>query len=218
LVVDATGRHWAVVVLSPDGWRVVADGAPGEAFEEVDHVTWAPDGRTVAYDARRDRAWYVVANGTKSDPHAEVEEPVFAAVSSRLGYLARDANGSTVVLDDRVVWRGPAAASALALSDDGGRAGWFYRDGASAWVVVDSARYRYDVAVDRTLCFSRDGRHWAVLAGSLPERRLFIVVDGAAQLPFDAEELFGSPAGEPSSRLAAWVSAELELRLRSHGS
>ena len=65
--------------------------------------------------------------------------------------------------------------------------------------------YALDVAVDRTLRFSRDARHWAALAGSLAERRLFLVVDGRRRMSFDAEEFFGSPGGDPAARLGAWV-------------
>lgn len=213
LVVDAGVHHWAVTSRVTAGWRLVVDGRAQEAFDGIDRVAWAPDGREVAYAARRGGAWRVVAGERSGSAYAEVEEPVFAARGARVGYVARDPGRSVVVLDDRVVWESASPATALTLSDDGTRAAWVYEDAGTFVIAVDRERYRFETVVERTLRFSRDGRHWAALVGSLAERRLFLVVDGRTQLPFDAEELFGSPAGETGARLAAWVSGELELYL-----
>jgi hypothetical protein len=210
LAVDRTVRHWAVVAGSPEGWRLVVDGHEGEAFEQIDRVVWGPYGHSVAYAARRDGAWHVVTDGRLGAPYAEVEEPVFAANGSRVGYIGRDEGRSVVAIDDRVLWESPAPATALALSDDGAHVAWVYRDGVTSVIAVDGERYRFDMTVERTLRFTHDGKHWAALAGSLADRRLFVVVDGHVRLPFDAEELFGSPAGDAASRLGGWVSAELE--------
>jgi hypothetical protein len=210
LVVDRAVRHWAVVAGSPEGWRLVVDGREGEPFEQLDRVVWSPGGRSVAYAARRDGAWHVVTDGRVGAPYAEVEEPVFAASGAHVGYIGRDEGHSVVAIDDRVIWESPAPATALALSDDGAHVAWVYRDGASSVIAVDGERYRFDMTVERTVRFTHDGEHWAALAGSLADRRLFVVVDGHVRLPFDAEELFGSPAGDAGSRLGGWVSAELE--------
>jgi hypothetical protein len=218
MAVDATAKHWAVTAQSHGGWRLVVDGREGEeAFDAIDRVVWAPRGGMVAYAARRNDAWHVVAGGKVSASYAEVEEPVFAANASHVGYVARDAGRSVVAIDNRVVWESAAPATALALSDDGSREGWFYRDGGAAVIAVDGERYPFDVAIDRTLRFSHDGKHWAALAGSLAEHRLFLVVDGRTRVTFDSTELFGSPSGDPGARLGAWVSAELELYLSHHG-
>ena len=213
LAVDPGVEHWAVRSRVPAGCRLVVDGRAQEVFDEIDRVAWAPDGREVAYAARRGGAWRVVTGERSGEAYAEVEAPVFAAHGTRVGYVARDPGRSVVVLDDRVIRESVSTATALTLSDDGTRAAWVYEDAGTFVIAVDRERYRYSTVVERTLRFSRDGRHWAALVGSLAERRLFLVVDGATQLPFDAEELFGSPAGEPGARLAAWVSGELELYL-----
>jgi hypothetical protein len=217
LDVDPGVQHWAVVARASAGWRLVVDGSQEQVFEEIDRVAWAPDGRAVAYAARRDGAWQVVVGGRAGPPYAEVEEPVFAAGGSHVGYVARDPGRSVVTVDGRVVWESASPATALTLSDDGARVGWIYRDARTSVIAVDGARYRFETAVERTLRFSHDGRHWAALVGSLTARRLFLVVDGHTQLPFDAEELFGSPGGDPGVRLGAWVSGELELYLARAG-
>jgi hypothetical protein len=216
LVVDAAVEHWAVLSESPQGRRLVVDGREQESFDEIDHVVWGPKGR-IAYTARRGGAWHVVACERVSEPYKEVEEPVFATNGSHVGYLGRDPGKSVVAIDNHVIWESPAPATALVLSDDGSRVGWLFREGGSVVIAVDRERHRFEVAVERTLRFSRDSRHWAALVGSLAERRLFVVVDGVIRLPFDAEEFFGGSASDFGSQLGAWVSAELELHLARAG-
>ncbi len=226
LTVDPDVRHWAVVAdAAGDGRgdavgasRLVVDGSEkGESFDRIGRVVWAPDGSTVAYTARRGDTWRVVAGEHASPGYAEVEDPLFAANGGHLGYLARDPGRSVVVVDGKTVWESEAPATALVMSSDGSRRGWIYRDGAKAVIAVDDQRYAFDVAVEQTVRFSHDGRHWAALVGSLVDRRLYVTVDGRRALPFDSEELFGDPAGGAQPRLGKWVSAELELFLARGG-
>jgi hypothetical protein len=215
LAVDAHVRHWAVVSREAPGWRVVADGEAQASFEQIRDVLWSAEGGHVAYVARAEGAWRAVLDGRAGPPHAEVERPVFAAGGSRFGYVARDDGRSIVTIDGRVAWDSPAPATALTISDDGRRVAWMVREDPGAAIVVDGQSHRFEVVVDRTLRFSRDGCHWGALVGSLAQHRLYVTVDGATALPFDAEELFGSAVAgsEPGERLAAWVSAELESYL-----
>jgi hypothetical protein len=211
--VDPNVDHWAVVSDSADGRRVVADGREQESFDEVDRMVWAPEGDAVAYAARRGQAWYVVTGGRRSEPYADVEQPVFAPNGPHHGYVAHDAAGSVVAIDDRIAWRSPTRVTGLTLSEDGSRSAWVYRDARTAGIAVDGERFPYEVVIERTLRFSHDDRHWAALVGSLREHRLFLVVDGRTTLNFDSEEFFGGPRDDPGGRLRGWVSAELELYL-----
>jgi hypothetical protein len=220
VAVDPARRHWAAVEGSESGWRVIVDGRADEGrFDRIGRVQWAPDGRAVAYVARRDRSTYAVVGGRTEGPHAEIEDPVFAADGSRVGFIARDASRSTVTIDGRVIWESDAAATGLTLSPNGRHAGWFYRDAGDAVIAVDGQPHRFEVAIERTLRFSRDDRHWGALVGSLADRKLFVVVDGKTRLPFDTEEFFGMAGGvtDPGDRLGAWVSAELERYLARSG-
>jgi hypothetical protein len=124
-----------------------------------------------------------------------------------------------VVVDGAVTWESASPATALTFSDDGRRVAWMVHDERGPAIVVDGESHRFEVAVERTLRFSRDGRHWAALVGSRAERALYVVVDGAVRLPFDAEELFGGgpAAAEPGARLGEWVSAEMERYLARAG-
>jgi hypothetical protein len=215
LAVDPQVRHWAVVTGAAAAWRVVADGVRQPPFEQIRGVAWSAQDGHVAYAARIGGSWRIVLDAHAGPPHVEVESPVFAARGARFGYVARDAGGSVVTIDDRVAWESAAPATALTFSEDGARVAWMYRDEGGAVIAVDGERHRFEVAVDRTLSFSRDGRHWGALVGSIARRRLYVTVDGAAALPFDAEELFGSAVAgsDTGERLAAWVSAEMERYL-----
>jgi hypothetical protein len=226
LSVDPGVRHWAVVTDAPgaerasatSASRLVVDGSePQGAFDCIGRVVWAPDGSTVAYSARRADRGYVVIGEQVSAGYAEVEDPVFAAGGVHWGYVARDPDRSVLVVDGKTVWESAAPATALVLSADGSRRGWIYRDGAKTVIAVDDERFAFDIAVEQTLRFSRDGRHWAALVGSLVDRKLYVTVDGRSSLPFDSEELFGDPAGGAQPRLGKWVSAELELYLARGG-
>jgi hypothetical protein len=217
LAVDLAMLHWAVVAQSPNGWHVIADGLEGEPFDEIGRVVWAPDGRGMAYAARRRRAWHIIADKRASAPYAEVEDPVFAANGSHVGYVARDPGRSVVVIDGQQIWESVAPATALAFSDDGARRGWVYRAGATTVLAVDDQRYAFEVVVEGTLQFSHDGHHWAALVGSLAEQQLFVTVDGRHRLAFDAQELFGGLEANAAAHLASWVSAELELYLARVG-
>lgn len=198
------------------------DGSRGRVFVGADEVADLEGLREVAVD-RDVGHWaavvasadglHLVVDGHPRSPHREIETPVFAAHGAHVGYLARDPGRSVVVVDDRIAWESPAPATALAISDDGSRLGWFCREGDETVIVVDQRRHAFEVAVERTLRFSRDGQHWAALVGSRAERRLFVVLDGQVELPFDAAEFFGNPWGDPGARLGAWVAGEMESYL-----
>lgn len=70
--------------FSPDGIRlaypsknaVVVDGAPGQRYDEIapDSLAWSPDGRRLAFAARRNDRWFVVVDG--------VEGPAFTGITA----------------------------------------------------------------------------------------------------------------------------------------
>ena len=110
----------------------------------------------------------------------------------------------------------------LVYSPDGARLGYLARRGEQGLVVHTPSRTALDGALDGSLVFSRDGRHWACLLSPRGVRRLYIVIDGVPRIPFDLDELTAAVARLPwGERLMAdhtdlirrWVAAELELHL-----
>lgn len=217
LHVDDQRLRWAVVASEhgAPGFRLHTGGEPGPSFEEIGEVAWAPGGRSVGYRARRGKTWFVVVGTTCSPGYGEVEPPAFSSDGRRSGFIGRTGDISEVVVDGRVLWRKRRVATALELGPRG-RSAWVYRGARGPMIAVDAEHFRYDVVVERSLRFSRDGRHWAALVGSLPKRKLFIAVDGRTRLPFDSTELFGGGVrdGDVGAALGRWVAAELERYLQ----
>jgi hypothetical protein len=181
---------------------------------------FAPDGSRLAYSLRQGDRWFAVLDDAtsaapspvRSAAYDAVERPVFSADARHVGYLARGADHADVVIDGRVHVRVPTpTATALALSPDGTRLSYVYRDAHGPVLVVDRAAHRFDVIVEGTLRFDARGEHWAVLAGELSRHELFVIVDGEVRLPFDATELFGGGLGDGDAieLLGRWVEAEL---------
>jgi hypothetical protein len=85
---------------------------------------------------------------------------------------------------------------------------------APARVVVDGREFAFPLILPDTLAFARDGRHWAVVAGSGSERRLYFAVDGGAGPSFDFAELISNIGSAdatgsrvPDTLLRSWAQA-----------
>jgi hypothetical protein len=90
-------------------------------------------------------------------------------------------------------------------------------------ILIDGKEFPVDLAVDGSLVFSDDGKHWACLAGDPKIKKLFVLVDSLhIRRPFDWDEMAGEilrfPPGtmrlaEAADSLRRWVKAELELAI-----
>ena len=229
LVTDASRAHWALelVGFGEQRARLVgrraenAQPAPLAEADQLGHIVLAPDGSRLAYTLRQGDRWFAVLDDgassagspLRSTAYDAIEAPVFSADARHVGYLARGTAHADVVIDGHVRERVPTpTATALALSPDGTRLSYVYRDAHGPVLVVDRAAHRFDVIVEGTLRFDPRGEHWAALAGERSRRELFVVVDGEVRLPFDATELFGGGLGEEGDvieLLGRWVEAEL---------
>ncbi|MBK9263429.1 MAG: hypothetical protein IPM54_26945 [Polyangiaceae bacterium] len=219
---DSTGEHWAVIAETEPlgvGYHLVVDGNPQPSFDEISAFVWAPAGKAFAYTARRDATWYAIEPRTASRPYDAVEVPVFSGDGLHVGHVGRVGAEGFVSVDGKVVWSRTGPVTALTFDTQGKRIAFMYRDAKGPVIAVDKARHHYDVVIDGSLRFSRDGRHWAALVGSLSKRKLTMIMDGEKQLPFDSEELFGGGLYKNSREaIGTWVAAELELYLGAqHG-
>lgn len=211
---DRSGRHWAVVAASGAirGWQLVVEHGRGPVFDDIGSVVWAPDASEIAYTARAGSEWFVIRHGEKkSKPYRRIQGPIFSEDGRRLAWIGRTRTESEVVVDGRTKWRGPAEATALQFDPRGKRVVWVYGGKSESVVAVDRMRFRYDVVVEDSVCFSENGDHWAALVGSRAQRKLFIVVDGHRTIPFDTAEFFGGAIRDRDTTLEMreWVEAEL---------
>jgi hypothetical protein len=210
---DDSTRRWAVVAAAETerGFQLVTEHERGPIFDDIGSVVWAPAGRDIAYTARRRAEWFVIFGSERSQSYRRIEGPVFSKDGQRLGWIGRSRTHSDVVVDGRTLWRAPAEASALQFDPTGERVAWTYAAKSGSVIAVGRERFPFDIVVKDSLCFSRDGRHWAALAGDRSHRKLFIVVDGRRAVAFDATEFFGGGIRDtdPVIELRAWVEAEL---------
>jgi len=230
LFTDARRTRWVVSLAAQAGGRARLVGPRGVLAEadELGDVVFTPDGASLAYTLREGELWYAALDtggeqaptATRGAGYRAIDAPVFSADGRRWGYLARSEHASDVVLGGQVRVRVPnPTATALALGPHGTRASFVYRDAHGPVLVVDRDAYRFDVIIEGSLRFDARGEHWAVLAGELSSRELFVVVDGRVRLPFDADELFGGGLGEGDvvELLGRWVYAELARYLERGG-
>jgi hypothetical protein len=209
------GDHVAWTALAQGRWSIVVDGLPIATHDAVRALGFAGGGGTpmwVGRDSGRER---VLRGGEAGPAWDSVAAPAWSASGERWGYLGFDTAGAAVVLDGAVVARETWAGN-LVIAAGSGRVAYLARRGDGTAVVDEQGAHPFDLLVDGSLLFLRDGRTWACLAGERRRRRLFVVVEGVAERPrFDWAENVRLLARDPSGRsLRAWVAAEAELALQ----
>lgn len=222
------GRGSAYVVSRRGVWSVVRDGVMGRSYDAIDRrgLVYSPEGENLAYSGRRDGGWYAVVDGREMGPYDDIEPVVFGGSDepdrARWAYVARAARDRVVFLGGREGFREidrGAWASNLRFSPGGERIAYLIRRDGVDSVVVDDEEFTGSPALDGSLIFSRDGRHWACIVADGSSGQFQIVIDGALQAPFDLVELMffmtASPGGvvNPSASvdaIVAMLSAEVE--------
>ena len=176
---------------------IVVDGEPRTlpySYVAAKSLALRPGSANLAFVARRGEGdMRVVVGDFVSAPFDGIEgnRIAFSRDGRRFGYTGRRGGGYVVALDGAEQpiesW-----ASRPAFSPDGTRAAYLARRGRRMAIVVDGKGREVDVAFDGTIAFSSDGRHWACLAGSAPDRRFFFLVDGQPSKTLDFEELISA--------------------------
>lgn len=223
---DRRGDRW-VFVARRGGWdRLVFPEGEGLRHKRIVPSTLQMDfsGRHVAYviEARNRQA--VVVDSTPNSFYDHVEGLVFSSDGAHYAYIAYDAEGGRIVVDGIPGRKYDAVSDLVFSSGDGGTA-YLARRGGASLVVVNGDTTSFDVVVKGSLVVDADRRHWAVLAGSLKEKKLGIYIDGAnMRRPFDWEELTAllmrrpfRPMDLQENReiLRGWIRAEIFLATHS---
>jgi len=225
LTFSRDGSHLAFAVQVGSKARVVLDGHNQPLFDAIRFQTlrFTTGGRLV-YIARQASRYRVVFGGLQGPLYDAIEPP--SVGGRRWGYVAHTGKNHVVVINGKIR-HGPLHArwvGDLVFSADGRRHAYVVHHGgsgsssggtsASASVLHNGRTSTFEMIVGGTLVFSRDGRHWACLAGSRAKKKLFISVDGRRQRPFDSAELTAEVMRRSSAHpnlLRRWVAAELEL-------
>lgn len=224
----STPGDWAYIAQGADrSWSLVRDSQSAGTYDAIaiDSLRFSPDGQTLAFVAARGHSWFAVVGDRELGPYDAVEPTEFAARGRTWGFIAHDAAGSAVVIGDldsgqyaeqRVGWAGNLRFDPL-----GARRGYLATEGGRKSVVVDGATFDFELVVDGSLLFSRDGAHWACLAAVDRSGRFWLIIDGRKRAPFDLVEVMYMMAGDPydamldpatDGRIQSIVAAELERR------
>jgi len=188
-------------------WRVVAEGNASAPFDAVRALVHLPNDDGVVFVARLDAREGVVRGGRIERWHDAVEPPTFSP-DGRWGYVARDGDSVSVIVDGAVAARAAWAAD-LTLGR-AARQAYVTAEGDRMVVVDEQTRHVFDLVVTATLQFVADGTVWACLAGDRAKRELFVVVNGVrVGRPFDWPEIVRRMHdGEGAAAVRAWVVAE----------
>ena len=140
----------------------------------------------------------------------EIGVPLWSADGSHLAYAARRDRDWLIVLDGRELVGGKHVGDPV-FSRDGSRFGFVARRGKQSVAVIDGHDHPFDLAFEDTLVFSQDHRRWAIVAGDLGREQMFIAVEGRAQLPLPAIEIYSAAAqGAQGNVLRAWAQVEVD--------
>jgi len=159
---------------SSGSWVAVVDGAESAECDEVlshsnlmggwELPTFSPDGRRVAYAARRGRECFAVIDDQEGPTYQRVEPPLFSPDSRRVAYEACGDQGESLVVDGVA---GPSYGNVWQplFSPDSQRVAYTaerYSHGQQTWLVVVDGR---EEAASRPwgIFLSPDNRHIAYL-------------------------------------------------------
>jgi hypothetical protein len=219
LVLGANGR-FAYLGRRGRSWHAVLDGVESPAFEHLRGLVASRDGSHAAWVARADGRDVLYLDGAgASRPFPHIGGLVLSEFGRHWAFAARDGANALVVVDGA---EQPAETwvSDPVLTRSGARVGYLARRGRHIAVIIDGQVHRFDIVIGDSLVFSRDGSHWACVAGDSERRRFFFVVDGRPTHWLELEELGYAAAriplddllrGVADRLLAEWTAAELAL-------
>jgi len=167
------GWHCWGVVRGPDGEGecVWVDGRLGPEYDRIwrDSIVFSPDGKRMAYRARKDEKELVSVGGAEGSGYDEVTDPVFSPDSKHVAYCACSEGDKACVVVDGV--EGPEYdwmwSDSIVFSPDGKHVAYLAaRDmsddtgfpGSKKLAVVDGVEGpEYDGILRNAPCFHPDG-------------------------------------------------------------
>jgi hypothetical protein len=205
--VTEDGRHLAYAARGAGRWSVVVDGEVRFHAQRVRDLRFGDGGGHLVFAAIDPPRSRVVHDGTQGPDFLLVGTPQIAERGSRMAYAAEDEHGAWLVVDGER--EGPfSAVLDVTLSRDGNHLAYVVRKNGSVRVIHDGEEHAFEALVPRSFVLSEDGEHWAVIAGELGSRRLWISLDGVRSIPIIEADVFGDDRG-----LAPWVRQQLATSL-----
>lgn len=164
-------------------WYIVVEGQESEPFDSVLDPGFSPDGKRLAFQARKDRdgTWSWVVDG---QPHGSFQKEsgvglAFSPDSRRLVYAGKAGDTWAIYLDDRCIGTHDDVGQAR-FSPDGGRLAYPALSGKRWAMSVDGVLQKGYKSV-WPAAFSPDGSHLAYVAAR--DDDVVVVVDGVEGKP-----------------------------------
>ncbi|RJP37494.1 MAG: hypothetical protein C4548_14265, partial [Desulfobacteraceae bacterium] len=192
-----------VYVASVDGktGSLIKNGEPGEAYDEIKHVTFSPDGRRLAYAARKGVQWRLVENDKKSPGYRDIISVRFSPDSKHLVCVVHGDDAAFVVLNGQKSESYRYIAGNPIFSNDGKRLAYMVleenRGNMSMRMVVDNQTGPLFDNIGLYL-FSQDGKQFAYMAEI--EKKGMLMHNGKAHASYEA---LGIPVFSPDGRRLA---------------
>jgi hypothetical protein len=210
------GGHAAWIARDDSDEIVACDGAIVARASAIDPARLALVGGCDVVYATRDGGGVHVVHGAIDQHYDEIGNFVIGP-GGRVAFAARLAGTWYIVVDARARPVGSYAGDPV-FSADGTRLAYVARRDHRWLAVVDERAFAFDLLIDGTLAFSRDGRHWAVIGGDLARERLFFAVDGTRRVPLAPVEIYSAGEraaihavpGDDGAVLRAWAAAEAD--------
>jgi hypothetical protein len=200
-------------LVACDGGIVGRAAAATIAGDSLIMLSRACDLAYVAQDVAGAR---LVRGGMQGAAYDEISG--VAARGDRVGYAGRRAARWSVVVDGQERGAGTWASGPV-FSADGARVGFLVQRDRRMAAIVDGTPHWFDLVLDGSFAFSRDGGQWAVVAGDVAREQLFFAIDGEHRVPLSTHELYSAAAmhslndslfGDHDDTLRAWSAAEAD--------
>jgi dipeptidyl aminopeptidase/acylaminoacyl peptidase len=220
LAMSPNQQHVAYVSRSEPDEGLVVDSVGGAPYRQGRVSSLFVDDRgRLTFVATRDGSARVVHDAVAGPLFDEITKLVVTR-AGHYAYLGRR-GAQTVAMVDGTAHTSGDAIEDLSVAPDGRRFAFLLRRDKQWIVVCDGRQVTFDRAIAGSLVWSRDSRHWGVLAGEIDSRRIFISVDGTKQRPFDMRELVllaekrpGASAAQATRALQELIAGELDLAAR----
>jgi Tol biopolymer transport system component len=188
-VISSDHKHLAFTVKTPAGEFVMVDGVAGKTYTSIprhplteagvtEQIKFSPDGRRVAYVARRGNKFLVVADSKEGPAYDEIRvgAPTFSADSRRLAYFA-ERGGKTLAVIDGIESKpfDDASSEAPIFSPDSRHVVYTAEHGKQTHVVLDGVETVYPEYVGEPE-FSKTGKRMAYVV--VRQDMWQVVIDG----------------------------------------